>query len=309
MNEGVPSEGGFAVQTDFAGMLMQTAATAGNILPLVDKYEISGNSDRVRWVDIDETSIATTVFGGVMVYWAAEAATVTASKPKLTERELALQKLMGVAYATYELEQDSNFVSQLYSKAFTLAIQRELENCVVAGNGVGRPLGLLKGGGLVTVAKEGGQAADTVVWENIVKMYNRGFSADRSKYAWLMHDDVSEQLDFLSFPIGVGGVPVYLTASQQGSVSSLKGRPIISSDQCSALGDLGDINFVDLSQYFLITKGGVQAATSMHVQFLTAENCFRFIFRANGMPKKSSAVTIKNSAKTRSSFVTLAERA
>jgi HK97 family phage major capsid protein len=309
MNEGVPSEGGFAVQTDFAGMLMQTAATAGNILPLVDKYEISGNSDRVRWVDIDETSIATTVFGGVMVYWAAEAATITASKPKLTERELALQKLMGVAYATYELEQDSNFISQLYTKAFTLAIQRELESCIVAGTGVGKPLGILKSGGLVTVAKEGGQAADTVEWNNIVKMYNRGFSADSNKYAWLMHDDVSEQLDFLSFPIGVGGVPVYLTASQQGSVSSLKGRPIISSDQCSALGDLGDINFVDLSQYFLITKGGVQAATSMHVQFLTAENCFRFIFRANGMPKKSSAVTIKNSAKTRSSFVTLAERA
>ena len=41
MNEGIGTEGGFAVQTDFAGMLMDTAAKAGNILPLVDKYEVS----------------------------------------------------------------------------------------------------------------------------------------------------------------------------------------------------------------------------------------------------------------------------
>jgi hypothetical protein len=74
-------------------------------------------------------------------------------------------------------------------------------------------------------------------------------------------------------------------------------------------GDLGDINLVDLKQYMMAYKGGTDVATSMHVQFLTAENCFRFIFRANGMPKRASALTIKNSAKTRSSFVTLKARA
>ena len=306
-NAGIPSEGGFAIQTDFAGMLMASAASAGNILPLADKYEISGNSDRVRWVDIDETSVATTVFGGVLVYWAAEAAQVTATKPKLVERELSLQKLMGVAYATYELEQDSNFISQLYTKAFTLAIQRELESCVVSGTGVGKPLGILKGGSLVQIAKEAGQVADTIVWENLSKMYHRAL--DKTKMAWVMHPDCHEQLDFLSFPVGVGGVPVYLPATAAGTIDTLRGKVIIESDQCSELGDLGDINFVDLSQYLLITKGGVQAATSMHVQFLTAENCFRFIFRANGMPKKNSALTIKNSAKQRSSFVALAARA
>jgi HK97 family phage major capsid protein len=92
-------------------------------------------------------------------------------------------------------------------------------------------------------------------------------------------------------------------------LSTLKGRPIIETDHCAALGDKGDIIFADLSDYMLITKGGVIADTSMHVQFLAAENCYRFIFRANGMPKKNSALTIKNSSNTRSSFVTLAARA
>lgn len=307
-NEGLPEEGGYAVQSDFAGMMMESAAKAGQILPRVDKYEISGKSNRVEWTDIDESSVATTVFGGVQVYWAAEAATVTASKPKLKEMEMKLQKLMGIAYATYELEQDSSFISQLYTRAFTLAIQRELENCIISGVGAGKPLGFLKGGGTVSVAKESGQAAATVLWKNLSKMYNRAINKSDPNYIWLGHPDVSEQFDFMEFPVGTGGVPVYLQAAKEGSVATLKGHPIVESDHCSALGTVGDINYVDLSQYMLITKGGVQADTSMHVQFLTAENCFRFIFRANGMPKKNKALTIKNSSKTRSSFITLATR-
>lgn len=306
MNTVIGSEGGLAIQTDFAGMMMESAATAGNILPLVDRYDISGNSNSVEWVDIDETSVATTVFGGVQVYWAGEATSVTATNPKLLEKELKLQKLMGVAYATHELEQNSNFVSDLYSRAFQTAINRELEACIIAGNGVGKPLGMQVGAGAISVAKESGQPAETVLYENVIKMYNRAI--DPQKSVWVNHPDVNEQLDFLQFPVGVGGVPIYLQQSSIGTLSSLKGRPIVPTDHCAALGTVGDINFVDFSDYMMIFKGGLQQDYSIHVQFLTAQNCFRFIFYANGMPKRSSALTIKNSSKTRSSCVKLATR-
>jgi HK97 family phage major capsid protein len=306
MNVNIGSEGGFAIQTDFAGTMMESAATAGNILPLVDRYDISDNSDGVKWVDIDETSVATTVFGGVQVYWAGEAASVAAKKPKLIERELRLQKLMGVAYATYELEQHSNFISDLYQRSFELAINRELEATILAGNGVGKPLGMQNGAVSISVAKEDGQEAGTIVYENIVKIYHRALNKNKS--SWILHPDCHEQLDFLSFPVGVGGVPVYLGASSMGTLPTLKGRPIIESDHCAALGTVGDINFVDPSDYMMIFKGGLQQDYSIHVAFLTAENCFRFIFFANGIPKRSSALTIKNSSNTRSSCVKLATR-
>lgn len=307
MNTQVGSDGGFAIQTDFAGMMMETAATSGNILPLVDRYNVSDNADSVRWVDIDETSVATTVFGGVQVYWAAEAGTVTATKPKLAEREMKLNKLMGVAYTTYELDAHSNFSSDLYTRAFEKAIQRELEATIIAGNGVGKPLGFQNGGDTVSIAKETGQAAETIVYENIVKMYNRAINKQGS--LWVVHPDVQEQLDFMSFPVGVGGVPVYLGASSQGTLATLKGRGVIESDHCAALGTVGDINFMNLSEYMLITKGGTRQDYSIHVQFLAAENCFRFIFFANGMPKRSSTLTIKNSSNARSNCVQLATRA
>jgi HK97 family phage major capsid protein len=307
MNIGTGSDGGFAIQTDFAGMMMESAATSGNILPLVDRYNVSDNADSVRWVDIDETSVATTVYGGVQVYWAGEADTVTAKKPKLSEKELKLHKLMGVAYTTYELDAHSNFSSDLYTRAFEKAIQRELESTIIAGNGVGKPLGFQNGGDIVSVAKESGQTAATVVYENIVKMYNRSINKQGS--VWVVHPDVQEQLDFMSFPVGVGGVPVYLGASSQGTLATLKGRSVIESDHCAALGTVGDINFMNLEEYMLITKGGTRQDYSIHVQFLAAENCFRFIFFANGMPKRSSTLTIKNSSNARSNCVKLATRA
>jgi len=308
-NESVGSDGGFPVQTDFAGLMMETAVNESPIIAKTDKYPVSGSSNSVKWIDIDEESIEDSCFGGVKVYWAAEATTVTATKPKLAEKELVLQKLMGLAYTTYELQADSAFTDQLYTRAFNAAISRELEKCIIAGTGVGQPLGLINSLSLISVAKESGQAAGTVVWDNISKMYHRALNKSAPGYVWITHPDLSEQFDFLNFPIGTGGVPVYLPAAIAGSVDSMKSKQIIDSDMCSAAGTVGDIIYTDLSQYMMAYKGGVDKETSIHVQFLTAENCFRFIFRANGMPKRSKSLKIKNSTKERSTTITLATRA
>lgn len=309
MSSGAGADGGFAVQSDFAGLMIETAVKEDSLLSLLDSYAVSGNADRVEWTDIDETSIASSVFGGVIAYWVAEAGTITASKPKLSEKELKLEKLAAVVYNTVELNADSSFNDMLITRAAETAIRRELVSAVISGNGVGKPIGMIGSGSAVSIAKEAAQPKETIVWNNISKMYNRGLNKEQGNFIWIMHPDCSEQLDFMSFPVGTGGVPVYLPASLNGAVTTLRGKPIIESDQCAALGTVGDILFTDPKQYMLIYKGGIDKAVSIHVQFLTAENCFRFIFRANGMPKKNSTLTIKNSSNARSSIITLATRA
>ncbi len=72
--------------------------------------------------------------------------------------------------------------------------------------------------------------------------------------------------------------------------------------------DTGDIILADLTQYLLIEKGGVHAATIIHVQFLTDETAFRFVLRANGEPLPNSSVTPYKGSNTISPFVTLAAR-
>lgn len=309
MNEGNLSEGGFALQMDFGGLIMDSAVQTGQILSRCDSYECSANSAGVKWVDIDEETVSgSVVFGGVQVYWANEAATVTASKPQLKERKLELEKLMGLAYATDEMMEDTNFITDLYTRAFTAGIIRKAESAIVAGTGVGQPQGVIGSAARVTVAKENGQAADTVLWNNISKMFNRRLVLPNSQFAWLVHPDVREQFDFMNFPVGAGGVPVYLQETKAGELASLKGIPIVETDLCSAVGDEGDIALVDLANYIVARKGGIKSATSIHVLFTTGEQAFRFTFRMNGAPKAKTALTINNSTNKRASIVTLAAR-
>ena len=308
MNEGVGSDGGFAVQSDFAGMMLDSAVKESGILSMVDEYQVSPGSNRVEWVDVDERDISSTVAGGVEVYWEAEAGEVEASKPKLQKKELKLEKLMGLAYVTHELDADSSFTDQLITRSFSLALNRALAGAVVSGDGVGKPIGITEGGGLVVVPKESGQTAGTIVWENIRAMYHRAIDPSNGNYAWLVHPDAHEQLDSLKVEVGTGGVPVYQPAAMTGAVPTLRGIPVIATDHCAPLGTKGDIILADLKDYILPYKDGIQKDVSIHVEFISAQNAYRFIFRVNGRPKTDTPLKIKNSAKTRGKYIALANR-
>jgi HK97 family phage major capsid protein len=309
LNEGVGSEGGFAVQDDFLGMILESAVKGSGILEKVDSYEVSGSANRISWMGVDEKDITASTAGGVVTYWLAEAAEAIKSMPKFKAAELKLEKLIGLCYVTDELEEDSNFIGTYLEREFTKSIRRELESTIIGGDGVGKPTGILTGGGLVSVAKVGSQTADTVVWKNITAMYNQATDPDSGGWAWIIHPDVQDQLDNLEQVVGTGGLPVYQAATMTGGPATLRGLPVLKNDSCSALGDKGDIILADLSDYILPTKGGVKTDVSMHVEFLTSQNAYRFTLRANGRPKTLNQLTIKNSSKKRGKYITLDARA
>jgi hypothetical protein len=80
------------------------------------------------------------------------------------------------------------------------------------------------------------------------------------------------------------------------------------SEYCATLGTVGDIQLLDLSQYFLIDKGGIRADSSMSVRFLYNERAFRWLYRCDGQPSWNSALTPLNGTNTLSPFVNLATR-
>ena len=86
-----------------------------------------------------------------------------------------------------------------------------------------------------------------------------------------------------------GGAPVFRAADLP--KMTLFGRPIIVCEQCQSLGTAGDVILADLSQYLCITKGGMQTAQSIHVRFIYDETVFRFVYRVDGQPMWSSALT------------------
>lgn len=304
---GVGSDGGYAIQEDFAGVILDTAAETGEILKRVNRHTISSNANSMRWVTTDETDISETVFGGVQMHWATEGGTVNASKPKFKEVKCDLEKMMGFAYVTSEMLEDVAFMSSFLSRCFTVATQRLLESAIIGGSGSGQPLGILESDATVEVAKETSQTAATINTDNILKMWQRGYHRYRNNMVWLCHPDCEEQLQRLemngdSIWMPEGGLTV-------APYQRVLGRPVIYTDQCSALGTAGDILLADLSKYILLTKGSARQDWSMHVEFLTDQQCFRMVLRCNGRPEVDAPVTLKNTTLTRSPFVTLADRA
>lgn len=313
-SEGVPSDGGFLVQQDFSSEIIKNIYETGILASRCRKIPISANSNSVKMNGIDETSRANgSRWGGVQAYWADEAATVTAAKPKFRKIELTLNKLMALYYATDELLADAPAMESILSQAFAEELAFKTDDAIFRGQGAGQPLGILKSGALVTVAKEGGQAADTVLYDNIVKMWSRLLAQSRANAVWFINQEVEPQLHQMYMAVGVGGVPVYLPANGVAGTpyGTLFGRPVIPIEQASALGDVGDIVLADMSKYLIADKGGVQTASSMHVKFEYDEMAFRVTYRIDGQPLLNKPITPykAGAGNTLSSFVALADRA
>lgn len=309
-NEGSGADGGFALQTDFAGMIMESAVQQSPLLNRLDRYTCSSSANAMRWVSADETDVSKSVFGGVQMYWASDGAAVAASKPQFREMKMDLEKMMGFLYCTDEMLEDAAFMTSFASSSFTLAGDRLLTESVICGDGAGKPLGLTHSKALITVAKEQSQAAGTFLGANAIKMQARAMPRNRDRLVWLMHPDVEEQLPTLSIQSGEAAKFLWNPEGGLGNFDTQRvlNKPVLFEDSCSALGTAGDILLVDPYMYILLTKGTVKQDWSIHVEFLTDQNCFRVVYRCNGAPKVSKPLTIKNSTKTRSPFVALADR-
>jgi len=313
-NETIASEGGFLVQEDFSTQLMNLVHETGMVMQRVTNIPISSTANALKLPTIDETSRARgSRWGGIRAYWLAEGEQKIDSKPKFGEISLGLNKIAALGYATDELLQDSTALEAIMKQGFTEEIRFEVEDAIINGNGVGKPLGILSSGAVITVAKTSGQAAATITFANLVAMLDRLPARSRRNAVWLIADSqVETALYSIQLP-GAAGYPVYLPPGQGGTPGNvtpgrLLGIPVIPVEYLPALGTVGDIMLVDLSEYITIDKGGIQSAESMHVRFVYDEMTFRMVYRIDGKPAWRTPVTTANGAVTKSPFVVLQTR-
>lgn len=312
-SEAVPSDGGFLVGTDMTAAISERAYNNNVLAPRADRYELTTNANSIEILGNDETSRADgSRHGGIRHYWTAEAGDLTGSKPKWRKAKLTLHKGGVLFYATDELLADAPLLQRKAEEYVGDEIAFAVQDGMVNGDGAGKPLGILKSPCLVSVAKETGQPADTIVYENTLKMFARFWGSDANAL-WIANRDIYPQLGVLNVAVGTGGAPVFIPANGAAGqpLSILHGYPLIFIEQCPTLGDAGDLILTDWSQYYLAGKGGVQAAMSVHVEFVADEVVFRWIHRTDGQPAWNSALTpYKGSSNTtRSPFVALAARA
>ena len=303
---GVPTDGGFFLQGETSVDLMTNGFNNSEILPKTASRTLGAGSQFVEIYGIDETSRKTgSRSGGIRVYTNKELGEFTASKTKFSKIRIEPSKLTGLYNASGEMMRNVTFLGQEMRQLFGEEFAFKCQDLSYRGSGAGEALGILNAGCLVSVVKETGQKAATILTTNLSKMWAR--FVGRSP-VWFINRDCGPELDQLSITAGTGALePRFVTYDAQG-IMRIKGAPVIPIEQCETVGTVGDILLADWSQYVTANKGDINEAMSIHVNFLYDQETYRFIYYFDGQPRWSSAITPFKGSNTVSPFVVLATR-
>jgi HK97 family phage major capsid protein len=305
--EGVGADGGFSVPPDFRTSIWQKVAGEDSLFARTDQQTTTGNQISIP---ADENTPWDTS-GGIQAYFESEAGELTPSKPRLSLKTIRLNKLTCLIPVSEELLEDAPGLDSYLRKTVSTKFDYMLNLKILHGTGAGEPLGIMHSDCLVSVPKETGQDADSIVVENIFGMYSRLHAASEANSIWLINKNILPQLLALRLQVGVGGSPIFLPSDGAAGrpFNTLLGRPVISNQCCSSLGDKGDIILADMTQYLTAVKGGgIRADVSMHAYFIYDLMAYRFVLRVAGMPWWAAPLTPRV-GETQSCFVTLDERA
>lgn len=304
----IPSEGGFLIPETLRSELLRVALetavvrSRARVIPM--------ESLRVPFPAVDSTTNVGSVYGGIVAYWTEEAAALTASSATFGRVVLDAKKLTAYTEVPSELISDSitSFTAYL-DMLFPEALGFYEDDAFISGTGVGEPLGYLNGSAMLSVTKEAGQAADTIVWENIIKMYSRMLPSSLGRAVWVASINTFPELATMALTVGTGGSAIWLNNGVEGPPVSILGRPVIFTEKVPPLGDAGDISFVDFGYYLIGDRQAMSAMSSEHFKFGNDMTAYRIIERVDGRPWLQSAITPKNNGPTLSPFVQIAERA
>jgi HK97 family phage major capsid protein len=306
MNEMTSSAGGFLVPTEYAERIHAVALENEIVFPRAMVVPMISDEKRLPALEIGDHS--SNLYGGFTASYTAEEGTISEANPKARAMVLTARKLTGFLKLSNELFDDAqgdsiNQVIDICGKG--LAWYRD--QAFLTGVGAGKPLGILNADCTVEVSKETDQAADTIVYENLVNMVGRLYPGSFTRSVWVAHPTAVPALLTCSIDIGTGG-SLYQVLKESSGQFSIFGRPVVFSEKVSPLGDKGDLMLADFSQYVIGLRYGMRLDFSPHVYFTTDHLSARLIERHDGMPLWDEALTLADGSTTVSPFVVLAAR-
>lgn len=312
MEEGDDDQGGFLVPADMAGLWMPPELESSISTSRAFRIPVRGN--RIQMPALVDATHVGSYFGGVTIYRPGEGGVKTQSKPHLRMIELTLHKQTVLVPVTDEMIEDSPismaaFLNQVVPQAINF--QKDADH--LDGTGAGMALGAINAANpsLIVVAPRAGQAAATIIYENLVDMWSRFKMISAGSACWVAGHDCFPQLATMAMAVGTGGVAVWQPANLAAGrpLSTLFGLPLILTEKTQLLGVQGDIGLIDWSQYYVADKGGVKTASSIHLWFDYDVTAFRFVLRSDGQPAWQTPLTPYNGGPTLSPFVVLGARA
>ncbi len=305
MNSTTGSSGGFFVPSEHAAELLDKSLESEIVRPRANVVPMVGDTKKIAGFDnLDHTG--NTLYGGFEAVWLAQEGTASDQAGDIRMIELKARKLALFTRASNELVADGMSFEEQIGNALVAAIGWGLDYACLRGTGAGQPIGVLNDPALVTVSKETGQAAATVLYANLVKMFARLHPACVGNSVWVANSTAIPQLAQLSIPIGTGGSHIPVMTESNGRFQILT-RPVLFTEKLPALGTKGDVLLCDFSQYTIGLRKEVSVEKSIHVGWQNDTSGYRAILRADGQGRWSKPLTPAN-GDTQSWCVALATR-
>jgi HK97 family phage major capsid protein len=252
-------------------------------------------TDSVKIPTIVDTTHASTVFGGVLAYWTAEAASKTPTKPAFGQFELTPHKLAGYTYLSHELRDDSAIaLVPLIQKMFGSAWGYFTDDAYLNGTGAGQPMGIQNCNALKTVYRN---TANRVFFEDLREMYACMLPSSHLYAVWVLSPSVLPDLIGMTsndIAPATGTNPIWINTvmgAENPIPGRIFGRPFFISEKMPALGTQGDIGYFDMRYYLVFERQPFTMDFSSHVAFLTDEDCWRFVLRVAGQCWPQSPIT------------------
>jgi HK97 family phage major capsid protein len=314
-SEGVGADGGYLAPPEFRDDMLATLLGEDSLLGYCLLIPTRSHS---AWLPVDAAPPWTA--SGVTAQWDGEGVVQPPSehpvKPALAAVETRLFKQSVLVPLSGELYEDAPSAGVYLGTVVRDRMVFKLNQAILNGSGVGQPAGVLQSGALITLTKEGAQAAATVLLANVKKMWARLYGPSKRRAVWIANVDVEPFLDDLAFPL-------YIPAGAQGNaLPLLKGRPVIFTEAAPALGQKGDIVLADLGSYaaavrvYNAVKPGatptdadlISAKLSLDVWFDVDLAALKFTMRAAGRGVWNAPIARTGGQPTVSTFVTLEAR-
>jgi len=306
MEIGDDSQGGFLVPEIFKNELYEIALENSIVRPH-GATVIKMTTDSVKIPYVNDTSHASTVFGGIVAYWTAEADQKTASKPTFGQMELTPHKLAGITYASNELMDDSAVALEpLIKRQFGAAWGYYEDDAFLDGTGAGQPMGIQNCNCVISPYRN---TASHVYLEDLAEMYSHMLPSSHSSAYWVIHPSVIPEL----IQLGSGNAAaasgknlVWINNAADGPPFRILGRPVLVSEKMEYLGTAGDIGYYDFRYYLIGDRQPITIDASPHLRFDYDETAWRFVLRVAGQCWPQAKITTKDGTHSYSPFVQLA---
>jgi HK97 family phage major capsid protein len=297
--------GGYTVPPEYRQELLELMAEETFIRPRAFVMPMGSATLQLPYLDVTTVQSAgvSPMFGGVQMYWTAEAQTRTETEPQFKQMELKAWELSGYSVSSNVLLQDSLAgLEKFLLTLFARAIAWFEEFAFLQGNGAGKPQGLLSA--TASLALNRANAAQ-VQFADVAGMWAKLLPQSWGKAIWAFSPSVVPQL----LQLKDGANRAIFISIDQGAVKkptwSLLGRPAFPTEKLPPLGTKGDLILVDPSLYVIGDRMSIEIAASEHVNFLKNQMTWRVVERVDGQPWLDKPVTLQDSSTQVSPFVVL----